>query len=187
MEQFTRRAFLATAGTAAVSGCIKDEGSEADDPAMDVSSLAFEDGAEIPTEYTCDGANSSPPLRISGIPDRTETLAVTVDDPDAPGDTFVHWLLWNLPAETEQIPQSVPRGPSVSDLGDAVQGTNDRDEVGYSGPCPPESDGPHTYRFFLYALDEDLDLEAGATMDRFEAAIDGRVVAETSLEGTYES
>jgi Raf kinase inhibitor-like YbhB/YbcL family protein len=190
MEQFTRRGFF-VATVAAASGCIGGNGEDTSesDTGMEISSLAFEDGGEIPTEYTCDGANSSPPLRISGVPEETAALALVVDDPDVPTPDrrFVHWLLWNLPADTEQVPQSVPRGPSVSELGGAVQGTNDADEVGYSGPCPPGADGPHTYRFFLYALEEEIELEAGATRDQLDAAIEGKVVAETRLEGTYDS
>lgn len=190
MEQVTKRGFFLIAATAA-SGCIggnrKDTGKS--ETGMELSSLAFEEGEEIPTEYTCDGANISPPLRISGVPEETAALALVVDDPDVPTPNrrFVHWLLWNLPPDTEQIPQSVPRGPSVSELGGAVQGTNDADEVGYSGPCPPGADGPHTYRFFLYALEEELKVEAGATRDQLDAAIEGKFVAEALLEGTYDS
>jgi Raf kinase inhibitor-like YbhB/YbcL family protein len=190
MERITRRVFL-VATAAAASGCIggDGEGTGESETRMELSSLAFEDGGEIPTEYTCGGANSSPPLRISGVPEEAAALALVVDDPGVPTPNrrFVHWLLWNLPPDTEQIPQSVPRGPSISGLGGAVQGTNDADEVGYSGPCPPGADGPHSYRFFLYALDEELELEAGATRDQLDAAIEGKVVAETRLEGAYDS
>lgn len=191
MDGATRRSFLAAVGVVA-SGCVDgDDGDASEVPedsegSLSISSLAFEDGEEIPTEYTCDGANSSPPLRIEGVPEEAETLALIVDDPDAPDQTFVHWLLWNIPADTEQIPQSIPQGPAVSDLGGAVQGTNDADDVGYSGPCPPGEDGPHTYRFILYAVDTELELDAGAERDELDAALDGRTVGTARLEGTYE-
>lgn len=168
-----------------MSGCMG-EGEPDNTGKFSVSSLAFDDGEEIPTEYTCDGANSSPPLRIEGVPEDAETLALIVDDPDAPDQTFVHWLLWNIPADTEQIPQSMPQGPAVSDLGGAEQGTNDADEVGYSGPCPPEGDGPHTYRFILYAVDTELEVEAGATREELNDTLDGRTVGAGRLDGTYE-
>jgi Raf kinase inhibitor-like YbhB/YbcL family protein len=194
MEEATRRSFLVTVGAAGVvvSGCVGgDDGDAPEVPedsegSLSVSSLAFEDGGEIPTEYTCDGANNSPPLRIEGVPEEAETLALIVDDPDAPDQTFVHWLLWNIPADTEQIPQSMPQGPAISELGGAEQGTNDNNDVGYFGPCPPEEDGPHTYRFILYAVDTELELEAGATRDELDAALDGRTVGTGRLDGTYE-
>lgn len=190
MNRTTRRSFLIAVGVGA-SGCTGGEDGETpevpedSEGSLSVSSLAFEDGEEIPTEYTCEGENVSPPLRIEGIPEEAETLALIVDDPDAPNQTFVHWLLWNIPADTEQIPQSMPRGPAISDLGGAEQGTNDAEEVGYSGPCPPGEDGPHTYRFILYAVETELELEAGATRDELDAALDGRTVGAARLDGTY--
>jgi Raf kinase inhibitor-like YbhB/YbcL family protein len=177
-----------------LAGCINPDGQQeangnGDSTELSLSSLAFDDAGEIPTEYTCYGANNSPPLRIDGVPEEAETLTLIVDDPDVPTPNrrFVHWLLWNLPADTEQVPQSVPRGPSVSELGGARQGTNDADEVGYSGPCPPGADEPHTYRFLLYAVDKELELEPGAGRDELDSAIEGKVVAETRLEATYDS
>jgi len=175
------------AAGAVASGCVRRENGPSESGEFSISSLAFEDGEEIPTQYTCEreGEVDSPPLRIDGVPSGAETLALTVDDPDAPNPPFVHWLLWNLPADTEQIPSSVPHGPSVSDLGGAEQGTNDADEVGYSGPCPPPEDGPHTYRFTLYAVDTELELEAGATRGELDAALDGKTVGTARLSGTY--
>lgn len=179
-----RRTFLVTA-VAITSGCMSREDSD-DTGTFSVSSLAFEDGEEIPEEYTCEGANDSPPLRVDGVPSEAETLALIVDDPDAPGTTFVHWLLWNVPPDTEQIPQGIPQGPSVDELGGVVQGTNDNSDIGYFGPCPPEGDGPHTYRFTLYAVKTELELEAGATRDELDAALDGRTVGTARLTGAYE-
>ena len=194
MDGATRRSFLVTVGVAAgvvASGCVGEDDEtpevpEGSEGSLSVSSLAFEDGGEIPAEYTCDGANSSPPLHIEGVPEAAETLALVVDDPDAPDTTYVHWLLWNIPADTEQIPQSMPQGPAISDLGGAEQGTNDNGDVGYFGPCPPPEDGPHTYRFILYAVDTELELEAGSTRDELDAALEGRTVGAGRLNGTYE-
>lgn len=181
----TRRTFLVAAGAIA-SGCMSGETGSSKNGEFSISSLAFEDGEEIPAEYTCDGANDSPPLRIEGVPSEAETLALVVDDPDAPGTTYVHWLLWNLPADTEQVPQGVSHGPAISELGGAEQGTNDNGDVGYFGPCPPEDDGPHTYRFTLYAVEAELELEPGTGRDELDSAIEGRTVAEARLTGTYE-
>jgi hypothetical protein len=181
-----RRTFLVATG-AVVSGCMG--GEEPDNTGtFSVSSLAFEDGEEIPTQYTCEneGEVDSPPLRIEGVPEETETIALIVDDPDASGGTFVHWLLWNLPADTEQIPQSVPHGPAVSELGGAEQGTNDNGDVGYFGPCPPPDDGSHTYRFTVYAVEKELEVEAGATRDELDATLNGSTIGTARLTGTYE-
>lgn len=190
MNGSTRRSFLVAVGAAA-SGCTGGDDGDAPEVPEDsegspsISSLAFDDGEEIPTEYTCDGANNSPPLRIEGVPEEAETLALIVDDPDAPNRTSVHWLLWNIPADTEQIPQSIPQGPAISELGGAVQGTNGNDDVGYFGPCPPPEDGPHTYRFILYAVEAELELESGADRDELDTALDGRTVGAARLDGTY--
>jgi len=182
--ELNRRTFLVAVG-AIVPGCMSGNNESNETGTFSVSSLTFEDGEEIPAKYTCDGENDSPPLRIEGVPSEAETLALVVDDPDAPGTTYVHWLLWNLPADTEQIPQGVAHGPAVSQLGGAEQGTNDNGDVGYFGPCPPEGDGPHTYRFTLYAVDTELELEAGAERDELDAALDGSTVGTARLTGTY--
>ena len=180
-----RRSFLAAAG-AVVSGCMSGNNEPNETGAFSVSSLAFEDGEEVPTEYTCDGANDLPPLRIEDVPSEAETLTLVVDDPDAPGTTYVHWLLWNLPADTEQISQGVVHGPAISELGGAEQGTNDNGDVGYFGPCPREGDGPHSYRFTLYAVDKEIEVEAGATRDELDEALNGSTVGTARLTGTYE-
>ena len=174
------------AAGAVVSGCMSGNNEPNETGAFSVSSLAFGDGEEIPTEYTCDGEGNSPPLRIEGVPSEAETLALVVDDSDAPGTTYVHWLIWNLPADTEQIPQSVSHGPAISELGGAEQGTNDNGDVGYFGPCPNEGDGSHTYRFTLYAVDKELEVEAGAERNELDAALDGSTVGTARLTGTYE-
>jgi Raf kinase inhibitor-like YbhB/YbcL family protein len=163
----------------------RDEAENTDTGTFSVSSLAFDDGEEIPTEYTCEGANDSPPLRIDGAPSEAETFALVVDDPDAPGTTFVHWLLWNIPADSKEVPRGVPHGGSVEEPDGARQGTNDNGDVGYFGPCPPEGDGPHTYGFTLYAVDTELGLEAGAGRGDLGAALNGKVVGRARLDGTH--
>ena len=173
----TRRTFVSLVAAGVVSGCLGD--------GMSVSS-SFGDDEEIPVEHTCDGEEVSPPLDITEVPEEAETLAVIVDDPDAPGGTFVHWLLWNVPADVGNIPGGVASEPTVGGLGGARQGTNDADKIGYAGPCPPEGDGQHTYRFFVHAVDRELDVEGGATREELESALDGSTVATGRLEGTYE-
>ncbi|MCD6415403.1 MAG: YbhB/YbcL family Raf kinase inhibitor-like protein [Planctomycetes bacterium] len=142
---------------------------------MELRSAAFEHGGRIPFRYTCDGANVSPPLEISDVPETAAALALVMDDPDAPGGTFDHWLVWNIPPDTTSIPEdSEPEG---------VQGKTDFGRRGYGGPCPP--DGTHTYRFKLYALDQELSLPQGARKSALEEAMTGHVLAQTLLAGVY--
>ncbi len=142
---------------------------------MRLSSPAFENGGSIPSVHTCDGRDTSPPLRIADVPQEAQALALVMDDPDAPGGTFDHWLVWNIPPETTEIPEGQePQG---------VQGRTDFGKMGYGGPCPPS--GTHTYRFRLYALDAELDLREGANKRRLQAAMEGHVLSEALLEGNY--
>ncbi|KAB1186770.1 MULTISPECIES: YbhB/YbcL family Raf kinase inhibitor-like protein [Haloferax] len=142
-------------------------------------SPAFDDGTEIPRQYGYTKQNRSPPLEISGVPADAASLALVMDDPDAmkpAGKVWDHWVVWNIDPDTTDIADGdVPAG--------AVEGTNSYGSRGYGGPNPP--DGEHTYRFALYALDTELDLEPGATKAHLERFIDGHVVAETRLTGTY--
>jgi len=142
---------------------------------MELRSPAFEDGGRIPSAHTCDGADTSPALRISGVPEGAAALALVMDDPDAPGGTFDHWLVWNIPPGTSEIPEGTePEG---------VQGRTDFGKLGYGGPCPPG--GTHCYRFKLYALDTQLDLREGARKAELEAAMEGHILAQSVLQGTY--
>jgi len=142
---------------------------------MKLTSSAFEDGGDIPAKYTCDGADVSPPLQISGVPGEARSLALVMDDPDAPRGTFDHWVVWNIPPDTTVIPEGAsPRG---------VVGRNDFGKTAYGGPCPPS--GTHTYRFKLYALDAMLELPAGSTKKDLEGAMKGHVLAEALLKGKY--
>lgn len=140
-------------------------------PDLQFQSTAFDEGATIPEQYTCAGDDDSPPLSISGVSNDAERLAVIVDDPDAPGGAFTHWLLWNVPANVEEIPEALAPTETIEELDGARQGTNDFGEVGYRGPCPPEGDSPHTYRFRLYVLDEPVRIGAGAKKKALTDAI----------------
>lgn len=138
-------------------------------------SSAFLAGAPIPVEHTCDGKNAPPPLTWAGVPAGTRSFALIVDDPDAPAGTWVHWVLFNLPADATALPQSQSSG---------VQGKNDFGKTGYGGPCPPPGK-PHRYFFKLYALDAVLALRTGATKGDVERAMAGHVLASAQLMGTY--
>ncbi len=148
-----------------------------------LTSAALKDGATIPGKYTCDGVDVSPPLAWSGAPAGTRSFALIADDPDAPGGTWVHWVLYNLPAEVSELPENIAKVESL-DLGGARQGRNDFRRPGYGGPCPPP--GPaHRYFFKLYALDMRLELKAGAQKKDVEAAMEGHVLGSAQLMGTY--
>ncbi len=172
------------------TGNATDGGGGADEPpedtTMQLDAPDIDDGESIPTEYTCDGADVSPQLEVDGVPDDAAALAIVVDDPDAPAGVFTHWTLWNLPPATTEVPRGVPPEPEPADLEGARQGENDFGAVGYRGPCPPEGDGPHEYRFTLYALESELALEGGATVDEATDAIDDESTASTTLAATYE-
>jgi Raf kinase inhibitor-like YbhB/YbcL family protein len=150
--------------------------------AFTLSSPAFTAGAEIPKQHTCDGADLSPALTWSGAPATTKSYAVIADDPDAPVGTWVHWVLYNLPAAATQLPQGVPPDATLSTGG--TQGVNDFRKVGYGGPCPPAGK-PHRYFFKLYALDVATSLEPRATKQDLLRAIEGHVVGQAELMGTY--
>ena len=146
-----------------------------------ISSTAFSHGSLIPPQYTCDGANISPPLQWSGLPPSTKALALIVDDPDAPAKTWVHWVLYDLPGSRSGLPENVRPQEKLPDGG--KQGTNDFKKIGYGGPCPPS--GTHRYFFKLYALDTETSLNPGATKDELLKAIEGHVVAQGELVGKY--
>lgn len=146
---------------------------------MKVTSKAFQEGGMIPPQYTCTGANISPPLAWNSVPEKTKSLALIVDDPDAPGKTWVHWVAFNLPASARELPENVPTQESIN--GGGKQGTNDSKKVGYDGPCPPS--GTHRYYFKLYALDAELNLDSSATKDQLLKAMEGHVLGEGQLMG----
>lgn len=136
----------------------------------------------IPKEETCDGANHSPQLAWSSAPEKTKSFALIADDPDAPGKTWVHWVVFNLPPSARGLPENVP--PQETIAGGGKQGTNDFGKLGYGGPCPPS--GTHRYYFKLYALDVELPLDSSATKDKLLKAMEGHVLAEGQLMGKYQ-
>lgn len=143
---------------------------------MQLSSPAFEHEGEIPSKYTCDGEDVNPRLEIDNIPDRAKSLALVVDDPDAPGGTFTHWTMWGIDTDIGDIEEgSVPEG--------AIQGETGFGGTGYGGPCPPS--GTHRYFFKLYALEEEVNLSSGADKTDLESAIKERVVGSSELMGKY--
>src|SRR5882724_6086626 len=151
--------------------------------AFTLTSTAFTDGAAIPVKHTCDGVDVSPPLAWSGAPAGTRSFALIADDPDAPAGSWVHWVVYNLPAAVAELPENVAKVEAL-DLGGARQGRNDFRHPGYSGPCPPP--GPaHRYSFKLYALDTRLTLKSGAQKKDVEAALEGHALGSAQLMGTY--
>ncbi len=146
---------------------------------MKITSNAFQNGSEIPRKYGYKNGNASPPLEISDVPPNTKSLALIMDDPDAMGAVgkiWVHWVVWNIDPSVNQIKENeVPSG--------SIQGKTDFGETAYGGPAPPDKE--HTYIFKLYALDESLSLQNGATKAEVEEAMKNHVIAETKLEGRY--
>lgn len=149
---------------------------------MRLESSAFTAQQLIPPIYTCDRADHSPPLSWQGVPPETVSLALICDDPDAPGKTWVHWVIYNLPPELGQLPAAIPSQAELVNGG--VQGKNDFGRLGYGGPCPPR--GVHGYVFKLYALDIRLSLKSGASKVEVERAMNGHVLAMAELVGRYQ-
>jgi len=142
-----------------------------------ITSTAFDETGTIPVRYTCDGADVSPPLDWSGVLQEAKSLALITDDPDCPTGTWVHWVLFNLPASLNHLPEKAMPGVGI-------QGKNDFRKLGYNGPCPPRG-RPHRYYFKLYALDTMLNLPAGATKAEVEKAMQGHILAQGQLMGKY--
>jgi Raf kinase inhibitor-like YbhB/YbcL family protein len=142
---------------------------------MTITSPAFQQGGDIPSKFTCDGGDTSPPLQITGVPSDAKTLVLIADDPDAPGGLFTHWLVWNIRPQASSVAEGIaPTG---------VHGMNDFGKSGYGGPCPPS--GAHRYYFRVFALDRELDLQSGAKRSRVDAAMKGHVLAQGELMGRY--
>ena len=166
---------LAVLGSVAAEKAGKDQ--------MQLTSTAFSEGAAIPAKHTCDARDVSPPLKWSGVPAGTKSLTLIVDDPDAPGGTWVHWVIYDLPAAASELAEDTPKSQYLK--GGAKQGLNDFKRLGYGGPCPPHGK-PHRYFFKLYALDTVLDLKPGLTKKEIESAMEKHVVARAELVGTYQ-
>jgi Raf kinase inhibitor-like YbhB/YbcL family protein len=143
---------------------------------VEVSSSAFSAGGDIPTQFSCKGDNMNPPLEIRGVPSTAKSLVLILDDPDAPGGLFTHWIVWNILPSTSGIAQkSVPGG--------GVEGTNGFGKKGYGGPCPPS--GTHRYIFHIFALDQKLDLQAGAKRAALDKAIASHIIARGELTARF--
>lgn len=145
---------------------------------MSLSSALFAADAMIPTRSTCDGENVSPPLMWDGVPPDAAELALTMEDPDAPGGTFVHWVVWGIPASAHELDEGV--------VPDGVhQGRSGFGKSAYGGPCPPKGDDAHRYVFTIYALSSRVSLGDGASIGELRSAMDGNVLAEGKLVGRY--
>jgi len=148
---------------------------------MEIKSSAFKEGEIIPGKYTCDNIDISPPLEWSEVPDGTRTFALISDDPDAPMGTWVHWVLFNLPANILELSENTPKLEVLKN--GARQGINDFGKIGYGGPCPPG--GTHRYYFKIYALDKELESKPGITKKELLKAMEGHILAEAQLMGRY--
>ena len=171
---------VAIAGNAAGHASSHDRGRRA--MSFVLETKAFPKGGEIPGKYTCSGEDVSPALSWSGAPQETKSFALIVEDPDAPSGTFTHWIVYDLPATTHQLPENVSKSDDLS--GGGRQGRNDFRRVGYGGPCPPPGRS-HRYFFKLYALSAALNLPAGASKRDVESAMRGRIIAQVELMGKF--
>lgn len=145
---------------------------------MIIISPSFKNNDNIPKKFTCDGGDINPELHIENVPEEAQSLALIVDDPDAPGGTFTHWIVWNISPRTSIIKEeSVPPG--------AVEGMTDFGRSGYGGPCPPPGK-PHRYYFKIYALNSLIDLPPGATREKLEKKMEGRILAKAEIVGIYQ-
>ena len=145
---------------------------------LKITSTAFKEKGLIPSKYTCDGADKNPPLFFDNVPDNAKSLALIVDDPDAPRGMWVHWLVWNIEPKIKELSEG--SGPPKG----AVQGMNDFRKLDYGGPCPPS--GTHRYFFKLYALDAVLELKQGASKADLERSMKGHVLEQAELIGLYQ-
>lgn len=148
---------------------------------MNLTTNAFENNHTIPSKYTCDGEDISPPLKISEIPENVESFALICDDPDAPMGTFVHWVMYNIPATAENIKENLPNSRVLPD--GSMQGMTSFGKIGYGGPCPPS--GTHRYFFKIYALDKSLQFDSAPTKAVLEKEMQGHIIGKAELIGLY--
>ena len=150
---------------------------------LELRSAVFANGQVIPTKYTCEGQDISPPLKWSNAPEGTQSFALIVEDPDAPAGTFDHWTLFNIPAATTELAEGMPTSALLDH--EMKQGINGFNRIGYGGPCPPRKDASHRYFFHLYALDITLATQEGASKKELKREMEGHVLAKGTLLGTY--
>lgn len=149
---------------------------------MNLTSSAFASGSPIPEQFTCKGADMSPAIEWNGAPAKTASFAIIMDDPDAPSGTWVHWVLWDVPASKHALSENVAKSGELDD--GARQGRNSFGKIGYNGPCPPPGQ-THRYFFRLYALDSTLTLTAGASRADLDAAMKGHVLGTAEYMGRF--
>lgn len=142
---------------------------------MKISSVVFENNGKIPKKYTCDGENVSPPLKISNVPKNAKSLALILDDPDAPKGTFTHWTVWGISPKKSQFGEGEKKG--------FIEGTTSLNKPGYVGPCPPS--GVHRYFFKLYALDSQVDISTKSKKQELAAAMQNHIIQTATLVGKY--
>ncbi len=153
-------------------------------PVLKLTSASVEADAEIPSKYTCDGANVSPALAWSDPPAATKGFALIMDDPDEPRGTLTHWMIYDIPAGTHSLPEGVPTSKKLAD--GSMQGKNARGKSGYMGPCPPKAGPAHHYFFKLYALDASTGLKPQAAKEQLEAAMKGHILAQAEIIGKFQ-
>jgi len=164
----------AAACFALLAGCVSEGAEVAQMGQFRLTSPGFKDGGYIPPKHTCDGVGVSPELVVDGVPDNAKSLALIMDDPDAPAGTWVHWVAWNMDKATKTLPEGAKP---------AREGRNSGGRTGYGNPCPPG--GTHRYVFKLYALDTDLKLQANSGKPELLDAMEGHILGETTLTGLY--
>ncbi len=150
---------------------------------ISISADGFKEGGTIPDEFTCKGKDISPSLYWEGIPAGAKSISLIMDDPDARGGAFVHWVLYNIPGQTLMLPKGIPHNQTLAD--GSMQGMTDFGRAGYGGPCPPPGK-PHRYYFKVYALDIKLELPPGVSKTQFENAMKGHILASGELMGKYQ-
>ncbi|MGA1823956.1 MAG: YbhB/YbcL family Raf kinase inhibitor-like protein [bacterium] len=148
---------------------------------MKIQSSVFKNGGLIPSKYSYNGGNASPPLEWSSVPEGVKSFALICDDPDAPAGTWVHWVYYNIPPDMGSLPEKIAANAKPAQGG--IQGSNDFGKTGYGGPCPPR--GTHRYFFKIYALDAMLTLSAGATKEKLLKAMEGHILGQGELMGKY--
>jgi Raf kinase inhibitor-like YbhB/YbcL family protein len=150
---------------------------------MEIRSSAFFIGNTIPFKYTCDGDNISPPIHWQDPPQETRSFTLIVDDPDAPKNTFTHWVVYNIPAESRELPEGITQEPKLAN--GAVQGKNSFGKLGFGGPCPPPKHGTHRYFFKIFALDQSLNLPPGASKEEVLQAMESHILDKAEVMGRY--
>jgi hypothetical protein len=174
---------LKTAGWIFILMVLWSHTSTASEDTMELYSSAFENEENIPQNHTCEGDDLSPELTWTDVPEEARSLALIVDDPDAPMGTWVHWVAYNIPVKLDGLPEGISDDETLDN--GMVQGVNDFKNYGYGGPCPPRGHGTHRYFFKLYALDSKLRLEPGATKAELMDAMEGHIIDEAEFMGTY--